>query len=326
MNDHDSYNSVIITSQAGYDSVAVNVNKDFLSGGPWNHTRPLPVYQLGQEQNLTSLVQHLQNEAVANNLLQLEPTQCVDILNPKYQSIYRNLLILTDGLYNPDNSVWTIIGYNVSSPGKPRMEGWWLESSGPGSFQDNFYGFEARPPEVPVNNCTYETNTTCWLTYCTDTLTDGTCGSYADSMVGMTPEYCLVEVASEDCIVGISIVFLVVVIIANALKAGSLLYGYFKKEFIPLATTGDALSSFLTHPDPTTAGLGPLSALEISKAGFSTTTSGSNRTVRKRPYRWFKAPEPFRWYLGTLRYVAIAQEHAFTSMLDSNNTIVYYCH
>ncbi|KAI9875186.1 MAG: hypothetical protein M1830_008779 [Pleopsidium flavum] len=119
-------------------------------------------------------------------------------------------------------------------------------------------------------------------------------------MVGMTPEYCLVEVASEDCIVGISIVFLVVVIIANALKGGSLLYGYFKKGFIPLATTGDTLSSFLTHPDPITAGLVPLSVLEISKAGFSTTTSGSNRTVRKRPYRWFKAPEPFRWYLGTL--------------------------
>lgn len=121
MNDHDSYNSVIITSQAGYDSVAVNVNKDFLSGGPWNHTRPLPVYQLGQEQNLTSLVQHLQNEAVANNLLQLEPTQCVDIFNPKYQSIYRNLLILTDGLYNPDNSVWTIIGYNARAQAS---QGW----------------------------------------------------------------------------------------------------------------------------------------------------------------------------------------------------------
>lgn len=243
---------------------------------------------MNQEENVTSLIQHLQDEAVTNQLVTFDVSECVTFFEIQFQSTFRNFLILNKELYNPENSVWTIIGVNASSPGLPRLGGWWLASSGPGEFDDPFFGaqFASTPPLIPVSNCTLDTNTTC-------TTGGGT--------TGVTPEYCLAEQAPENNTVGISIGFLVFVIIANALKAGTLLFGIFKNEFEPIATTGDAISSFLSRPDATTTGLGPLSVMDVGVTGFSTNMGGVTRSVRKKPYRWYKAPEPFRWYLGTMR-------------------------
>ena len=76
-------------------------------------------------------------------------------------------------------------------------------------------------------------------------------------------EYCLAEPRKEHCKVNISVSLLWIVVVCNTLKTLSLLTVALSASFEPLATVGDAISSYLRRPDPSTEGLGPLSAEDI---------------------------------------------------------------
>lgn len=79
-------------------------------------------------------------------------------------------------------------------------------------------------------------------------------------------QYCLAETLEPHCTVAISTSLLSVVIVCNVVKACCLLFTLLINiRFNPLATVGDAISSFISHPDATTRGKGPLSALDVRR-------------------------------------------------------------
>ena len=84
-------------------------------------------------------------------------------------------------------------------------------------------------------------------------------GSFANTQVA----YCLAEPVIPECTLDLNLSILVVVIVCNAVKIACLFIAAITLKFRPLRTTGDAISSFLQCADPTTAGQGPLSTLDV---------------------------------------------------------------
>ena len=58
-------------------------------------------------------------------------------------------------------------------------------------------------------------------------------------------------------------IFMAIVLLCNAMKLACFLFAFFMKDHKPLLTTGDALASFLAHPDATTQHCGPLDCFDV---------------------------------------------------------------
>ena len=78
-----------------------------------------------------------------------------------------------------------------------------------------------------------------------------------------TVDHCLVRPAPQECAVDLSITLMVTVIVCNIIKLCCFLLCLSIKEHEPLVTLGDAVCSFLSHPDPASVGLGPVSSEDI---------------------------------------------------------------
>jgi hypothetical protein len=77
--------------------------------------------------------------------------------------------------------------------------------------------------------------------------------------------YCLSERAPAHCKVHFSRDISILVTIINLLKAALMFYASFQVSGEPLTTVGDAIASFLDHPDSTTKSLCLLSVTDIKK-------------------------------------------------------------
>jgi hypothetical protein len=78
--------------------------------------------------------------------------------------------------------------------------------------------------------------------------------------------YCLAQPATESggqCTISLSITLLCVVTVCNLIKAICLALILMATNFHPLATVGDAISSFITQPDITSASLGLISTSNV---------------------------------------------------------------
>ena len=78
-------------------------------------------------------------------------------------------------------------------------------------------------------------------------------------------QYCLAESLEEHCTVNISVPMLAIVIVCNALKIACFLTTAFVLKFRPLATIGDAISSFLENPDVFASELGTVNASKVQE-------------------------------------------------------------
>lgn len=67
-------------------------------------------------------------------------------------------------------------------------------------------------------------------------------------------DYCLSETISEKCRLQFSFTIMVVVIFCNLVKATCMLTILLTHKTATLVTLGDAVSSFIDDPDPTTVG------------------------------------------------------------------------
>lgn len=81
-------------------------------------------------------------------------------------------------------------------------------------------------------------------------------------------QYCLAAHSEGDCAVKINTTILIIVIVCNIVKLGSLCATAFARDFIPLVTIGDAIESFLSAPDTRTIKIGPISIADIRKGRF----------------------------------------------------------
>ena len=91
---------------------------------------------------------------------------------------------------------------------------------------------------------------------------------YQDGKCKLFPapiEYCLAKTFPPRCKVQISTTILSTVIACNIVKIICLALTAISRNFEPLVTVGDAISSFLKHPEPLTSRLGPLSIIQVRK-------------------------------------------------------------
>ena len=91
------------------------------------------------------------------------------------------------------------------------------------------------------------------------------------------------------------------VIVCNIVKAAAFAYLVFL-QFDPLITIGQAVASFLDHPDPTTEGLGAYTARDVRGKWLSTSADGTYFTELNQDHiykperrRWFSGAAPSRW-------------------------------
>jgi hypothetical protein len=78
-------------------------------------------------------------------------------------------------------------------------------------------------------------------------------------------KYCLAEPAKQHCTVKISTPLLGMVLFCNLIKVICLSSALLLRNFHPMATVGDLISSCLREPDPCTQGQGPLSARDVRR-------------------------------------------------------------
>lgn len=78
-------------------------------------------------------------------------------------------------------------------------------------------------------------------------------------------KYCLAEETTERCTVRISTPLLGTVLSCNLVKVVSLAEALLIRNFHPMATIGDLISSCLSDPDPYTHGKGPISAKDVCR-------------------------------------------------------------
>lgn len=113
-------------------------------------------------------------------------------------------------------------------------------------------------------------------------------------------EYCMVEEVVEQCQLRFSLVIMIVVIIANLVKASVMFLTWWKFRTPTLVTIGDAVASFLDDPDLTTAGICLSTREDILKRQWK--SPSAKRWVPKRHF-WFKAASIKRWLTCNILYV-----------------------
>lgn len=107
-------------------------------------------------------------------------------------------------------------------------------------------------------------------------------------VVSAPVSYCLAEPYTPRCAVGLQTTLLTVVIVCNAIKIIAMLVCAFW-AFDPLATSGDAIASFLAAPEPHSDRQGPLSIIDLRKSRSTGVWSTSGRMLNEKSLRWRNA-------------------------------------
>lgn len=133
------------------------------------------------------------------------------------------------------------------------------------------------------------------------------------SPYGNLVRYCMVEQVEELCRLQFSLPIAIAVITANFIKLVCIDLTLVKyKKHAALVTLGDAIASFLEHPDPKTVGR-CLYSRRLMEAEWNSNhhTKSFKRRVKIEPKpflprreRWGKAPSNGRWLATYVLYVA----------------------
>lgn len=111
-------------------------------------------------------------------------------------------------------------------------------------------------------------------------------------------KYCLAQPTQEACRIGVIPSLLIIVLICNIIKIVCLVWTITRLRIEPLVTLGDAISSFLDRPDPTTRGCGAMSASDI-KSWNSTlhpfSGAGASTVWKAKAKNGFAAASTKRW-------------------------------
>lgn len=106
-------------------------------------------------------------------------------------------------------------------------------------------------------------------------------------------EYCLSQPVQEFCELQFSLPIILIVIVCNLGKMIGMVSIVWKEKSEPLITLGDAISSFLNDPDPTTKNMCLADKNEFRKTGWQATKT----TWKPGRHRWFRAASFRRWVI-----------------------------
>lgn len=252
------YNAAIYGTTAANRYQVALVTNDFIKGGWWDANRAASAIPFGDpEQNYLKFWGGMNVKAVEptkrmqNNvgeLVRLENKECAQVYTTKFQSMWGDVLVVTSKERND-----TVIQIWNHDPG--------FNDYGDPGYDDQFWvctgrvDFRISPPECDVSALVDDASQ--WtirnVAQCRNP-GPGSCQSF-DAPV----EYCLATRTPSHCSVRFSPTVLYVVVGCSIMKIACLLSTLFIRNFEPIATFGDAVSSFIQQADPITNHAGFLS-------------------------------------------------------------------
>lgn len=314
---HLVYNSVQLITYVAQDYVAVTVDPSFDQGLPWDTSRRLPDMNASLASALAEVATSLEHNVTQHTLTPLDLNSCKAIYQSQFQSKWGNLLVVSPELTSIEvNGTWrtsvaALTEAWVASPGIMGNYQWWNSTVYNGHTDRVLHPPNGTSLYAFAANCVVDGDESC-----------AAGGTYTKVAV----ESCFVQKTLQKSTLSLSIGFLAFTIGANLVKVLTLLV-VINKDFRPLATTGEAVSSFLAKPDIHTAGIGPVSVFEV-RGGQSSPTWQAFAFNANRRFRLFKAATKFRWWLGVLSLlvpllaavVCLYWANAWSSIPSEGNT------
>ena len=150
------------------------------------------------------------------------------------------------------------------------------------------------------------------------------CYSYAQRLTKVPDEwspsefradYCLSEQVPGSCAANVNIAIIWIIVVCNIIKLVVMTYLASSKVLTqPLVTIGDAITSFVTKPDPTTIGMCLISRRDMSNYTDYINLQIHNNDLHPRPLPlkpWFPE-EPQKWIPKDLRWSNAASKKRWT--------------
>lgn len=231
---HLLWNSAFVSSLSANNYIYNAVTEPCLEGAPWNTSKTFLSYN-----QFTSEAQAMLDHYRNNSLIRLETTECINAYNVAFLTEYSNLLLVYGQATSNDSLI--LQARNSASPhshgsfcfDKSRQGEWMcgleMDCSLDRLAQNNashWNPFYQCDPELYIN------------------------GAPRVSKIQGSIQYCLAEQPKRPCTVGISTPILVTVMICNAAKIVCFISTlWVGRSMYPLLTNGDAVQSFLRHPD-----------------------------------------------------------------------------
>ncbi|CAD0099609.1 unnamed protein product [Aureobasidium mustum] len=255
---HLLYNSVIFSTLSASSYMAAVVTDDFLEGAAWNNSR----LDLLQESETTGQRQLARLQNSTDQLRRLENKDCIRAYGTNVlQSSWKNVLVVSDA--------------NVTGP---LIRAYYHHVDLAANDLSWICGKQAIAVTSECDTKLMLSNPRDWTIRDMETNQDkelvvGLGSSlYGSSMFGSGPtgpwfeasvQYCLAEEAKERCGVKISTPLLGTVLLCNLIKVACLTYALLVRDFDPMATVGDLISSYLDDHDPYTHGRGPIADIDV---------------------------------------------------------------
>ncbi|KAJ5466520.1 hypothetical protein N7530_010307 [Penicillium desertorum] len=318
---HLIWNSTVFETKVSYDYLAISVTENFLQGADWTIPRSYDLDKAFSQNEVprmkdwtTNDINHalyaLQNETRAGNLTKLEVKECIEKYHTEFLSDRRHVLLVSDNSTSSDSlesrpatensSVGTIYyaanptGGGDSDASDISLYDWMCDSES---------GSQAPGQRCPLSTFNYSS----WFPSYWSGQEEIGGGQFGWSTNGPI-RYCYSETMPERCNVSIIPMFLMIVIICNVIKIvcfAVALYIAKASDHQPLCTTGDAIQSFLQHPDHYTQGRCLAAKDDYEKWLprsrewiYRPVTVGDVRTGGQ--YRWRKAANEWQWMLFLL--------------------------
>ena len=286
-----SWNSIVLETLSSQEYVGLVVTEAFLDpASPYNQTLGTVGPGAGYASEAATI------HANFSQLELLDNAACLKAYEPVIQSFWGNLLIVVAS--NTTQNWISTIDYAFESaangPDWPCGPSWSFTPYGPSSCDVSALLAQPAHWHLPGS------------TICDYYQQDGECVN-PQRGVDLAVQYCYAQrlSAEEHCSLDLVPELLLVVIICNILKVVCLSFVVFIPQFEPLATIGDAISSFLRAPDDTTEDLGPITAKEVrrlvrrqGRIREPSPTRHSGWQVTQQ--RWCRAVSFLRWVIVDL--------------------------
>jgi len=238
-----------------------------------------------------------------NKLERLDAKTCVEKYSVDFLSQRRNLLLITNsttakshnglltfmngsvfGMF--DSESWETSLSNGNGDWQPTS--WWCngkgEVCGPNDYsispRNNFPGRYL--DSCSVSDATSHLDQLQFIAEMTSWASEEF-STYASSETWLI-DHCFSQVVPEECELGFSVYIMIIVIFCNLVKLFSMLFSLLVLTDRPIVVVGDAISSYLSHPDESTEGKCLMDAhIEASR------TTASGYIWKFQRHFWFSA-------------------------------------
>jgi hypothetical protein len=251
---------------------------------------PFPIENGTSQSAFTDEVQRMKNLLEHNALERLDPVDCIDFYNVKYQTTYGSVLLVSDNstAMVHDKCHWECLNNNTCPPAAPLKL--CQSTSSSGWMCDSIYDLWGIVSPCLTLKQELRSNASDWKPNFRGVL---------DSNI--RTDYCLAERKEGTCFVQ-SIPHVTVIVLAlNLAKVVAMLVVSRLITGRSLVTVGDGISSFLETPDPYMEGMCLASQHDFKKMGKNWLQVPKIYTRTR--VRCFSASGKIRWAFCLVLYV-----------------------